>query len=72
MQAVCPVNNSGKRGMRLDYTIPKPEKYGFMGQFRIYDKPKTWNEARKFCRDDNAHLAIINTDKEALVLPDHA
>ena len=38
-----------------------------VGWHKLYLSNVTWNEARKSCRKDDAHLAIINSDSEAKV-----
>ncbi|XP_014213938.1 brevican core protein-like isoform X2 [Copidosoma floridanum] len=35
------------------------------GWYKLYLNNVTWNEARKSCRGDEAHLAIINSENEA-------
>ena len=38
-----------------------------VGWHKLHTLPKTWNEARKICKDENAYLAIINSLAEATV-----
>ena len=38
-----------------------------IGLYKLYSSNLTWNEARKSCRKDSAHLAIVNSEREALV-----
>lgn len=41
-----------------------------IGLYKLHTKAKTWNEARKICNEEGAHLAIINSNTEAKVLTD--
>lgn len=38
-----------------------------IGWHKLYLSNLTWNEARKSCRKDGAHLAILNSETEAKV-----
>lgn len=38
-----------------------------IGSHKIHTDAKNWNDARKICNDENAHLAIINSEAEEAV-----
>ncbi|KAJ8681206.1 hypothetical protein QAD02_016993 [Eretmocerus hayati] len=41
-----------------------------VGVYKLYTNLTTWNEARESCKKEGAHLAIINSRKEAELLRD--
>ncbi|XP_058798662.1 hemolymph lipopolysaccharide-binding protein-like [Phymastichus coffea] len=41
-----------------------------IGSHKIHTDAKNWNDARKICNDENAHLAIINSAAEEAILVD--
>lgn len=48
------------------------EKNGYVytedtGSYKVYNEPKNWTNAREACENDGAHLAIVNSEKEANV-----
>lgn len=53
---------SGDPSVRDDY-INAPG----VGFYKLHTEEKSWNEARKVCRKENAHLAIINSKAEEAV-----
>lgn len=38
--------------------------YPGVGSFKIFPEAKNWNDARRACLEDDAHLAIINSKAE--------
>lgn len=38
-----------------------------LGAHKLHTRAATWNEARKSCNEEGAHLAIINSNAEAQV-----
>lgn len=47
---------------RDDYTY-----FPGLGAYKLHTLAKTWNDARKICNAENAHLAIINSKAEEKV-----
>nr|CAD7411736.1 unnamed protein product [Timema cristinae] len=47
---------------------PEYELAAGVGYYRFYEKPMSWYEAFKVCRDERGHLAVINSNKEAKIL----
>jgi hypothetical protein len=39
-----------------------------VGYYKLHSEPKTWQEARKICAQEGAHLAILNSEEESKVL----
>ncbi|KAK2584730.1 hypothetical protein KPH14_007063 [Odynerus spinipes] len=39
-----------------------------LGAHKLHEEPLTWNVARKICNTEGAHLAVINSEAEALKL----
>ncbi|XP_067013912.2 C-type mannose receptor 2 [Anabrus simplex] len=47
---------------------PGYELFAGVGYYKFHSKSATWDEARKVCRDEGGHLAIINSPQEEQVL----
>ncbi|KZC10280.1 PREDICTED: hemolymph lipopolysaccharide-binding protein-like [Dufourea novaeangliae] len=52
-----------KPPMRDDYVYTPG-----IGAHKLHTRAKTWNNARKSCKEEGAHLAIVNSKSEARVL----
>ncbi|XP_069694779.1 hemolymph lipopolysaccharide-binding protein-like [Periplaneta americana] len=39
-----------------------------LGYYKFHKTPKTWDEARKICEEEGAHLVIINSEEESGIL----
>ncbi|XP_021924721.1 hemolymph lipopolysaccharide-binding protein-like isoform X2 [Zootermopsis nevadensis] len=36
-----------------------------LGYYKVHSEPRNWQEARKICAEEGAHLAIINSEEES-------
>lgn len=55
-------NQSSNSSVKSDYF----HAHG-VGDYKVHKEEKTWHDARKICRKENAHLAIINSQEEETV-----
>jgi hypothetical protein len=39
-----------------------------LGYYKVHGEPRNWQEARKICAQEGAHLAIINSKEESEAL----
>ncbi|PSN32344.1 Hemolymph lipopolysaccharide-binding protein [Blattella germanica] len=47
---------------------PQYEVLFGLGYYKFHREPLNWNEARKVCEKEGAHMVILNSEKEALAL----
>lgn len=47
---------------------PGYELHRGIGYYKVHSEPRTWQEARRICADEGAHLAIVNSEEESKVL----
>jgi hypothetical protein len=36
-----------------------------LGYYKVHGEPRNWQDARKICAQEGAHLAIINSEEES-------
>ncbi|XP_046411995.1 macrophage mannose receptor 1-like [Neodiprion fabricii] len=68
---LVPEINRRRREMGLSENNVKRSDYNYtpgIGGHKFHTKAATWNEARKVCESEGAHLAIVNSAREAEVI----
>lgn len=58
----CQANAQQESSYRDDYVYTPG-----IGTHKIFTDAKSWNDARKSCQEDDAHLGIVNSKAEELV-----
>jgi hypothetical protein len=52
----------------LGCSAPGYELFPGVGYYKFHKSGKTWDEARKICKQEGGHLVIINSEEESKVL----